>query len=616
MVAITLLLSSCSKDDDKNTSIEATGGEIFKSQIVTVSLDIELSEEEYIGTLGNTEVVLRKSEDGKLLFIVPSTSMIGLHDLVIPNLNNAVIHYEVKEPELMGTPEAVLEDFNANLGTFSTELDGSPHAITAQNAINSFNNVFENATEEEKKQIAILYQTNKEMIDNIILNDFSDVTGRVTASDMLIVVKRKLAIIAMVGGAMITLYCPSPVEKALGIAIIAVGAYKSQVYFIQLKERVLNVIQVLIDDVRGEFQRNPNETFNLSVKLIDDVAKSVTFKVAERKLVSGDASKTESGAVSFFADHFKYNNCISNVNEKIAFVNNTLPFANFGLIALETLPSSAPETIATADENVFGKIVFSLNHPNLALVSSTYSNGQMSLKVKITGEPASLPVIAALKFSYKDEFSSFSGTLPIEVDRLDSSEVLIGTQTWMTTNLNVSNYRNGDPIPQIQDSEAFSNATTGAWCYYENNTANGAIYGKLYNKYAVLDPRGLAPVGWHVPNDAEWDLLIATIDPNPVPDDYAGVSQVAGGKMKATGTTLWQAPNEGATNITRFKAIPSGYKSPNGSFRNLGQEAKYWSRTAIGNTFSNQYSVTYNTPKVFKIDIANHGGLAVRCIKD
>lgn len=93
----------------------------------------------------------------------------------------------------------------------------------------------------------------------------------------------------------------------------------------------------------------------------------------------------------------------------------------------------------------------------------------------------------------KDDGSS--GGTPI-------STVIIGTQTWMSKNLDVTKYRNGDDIPQV-DLASWAALTTGAWCHYNNDPANDAIYGKLYNWYAVNDPRGLGPVGYHVPTDEE-----------------------------------------------------------------------------------------------------------------
>jgi hypothetical protein len=87
-------------------------------------------------------------------------------------------------------------------------------------------------------------------------------------------------------------------------------------------------------------------------------------------------------------------------------------------------------------------------------------------------------------------------------------------QTWMVKNLDVDHYRNGDPIPQVTDPAAWAALTTGAWCYYYNDPAIGAIYGKLYNWYAVNDPRGLAPVGWHIPTEPEWITLVNCLEVN------------------------------------------------------------------------------------------------------
>ena len=85
--------------------------------------------------------------------------------------------------------------------------------------------------------------------------------------------------------------------------------------------------------------------------------------------------------------------------------------------------------------------------------------------------------------------------------------IKIGTQKWMGRNLNVGRYRNGDKIPYVKGKAAWAALTSGAWCWYKNDSANGPVYGKLYNWYAVKDPRGLAPLGWHIPSYEEWDTL-------------------------------------------------------------------------------------------------------------
>ena len=104
--------------------------------------------------------------------------------------------------------------------------------------------------------------------------------------------------------------------------------------------------------------------------------------------------------------------------------------------------------------------------------------------------------------AYTSSPSGCTGTPP--ADSLQRSCVMgkIGNQIWALINLDVATYRNGDAIPQVQDGYAWSNLTSGAWCYYENTTTYGSTYGKLYNWYAVNDARGLAPNGYHIPTDA------------------------------------------------------------------------------------------------------------------
>ena len=103
--------------------------------------------------------------------------------------------------------------------------------------------------------------------------------------------------------------------------------------------------------------------------------------------------------------------------------------------------------------------------------------------------------------------------------------VKIGEQWWMQENLNTATYMNGDPIPNITNSGTWAGLSTGARCYYNNDSTNySPAYGALYNWYTVTDLRGLCPAGWHVPTDAEWTTLTS----------YLGGESVAGGKMKET----------------------------------------------------------------------------------
>ena len=120
--------------------------------------------------------------------------------------------------------------------------------------------------------------------------------------------------------------------------------------------------------------------------------------------------------------------------------------------------------------------------------------------------------------------------------------IKIGNQWWMAENLRTTRYRNGDPIPTVTDNFTWGHLLTGACCSYDNDSSMVFTYGRLYNWHAVSDGRGLAPLGWHVPSDADWGTLV----------EYLGGSAVAGGKMKEAGTAHWLSPNTGATNESAF----------------------------------------------------------------
>lgn len=201
--------------------------------------------------------------------------------------------------------------------------------------------------------------------------------------------------------------------------------------------------------------------------------------------------------------------------------------------------------------------------------------------------------------------------------------VTICGQTWMAQNLTVTTYRNGDPIPQVTDPAQWVGLTTGAWCYYNNDPSTEAVYGKLYNWYAVNDPRGLAPQGWHIPDNGEWVAL----------ENCAGGYFTAGGALKEAGTAHWLSPNTGATNSTGFTALPGGMRTGGGSFMSLEQVGNWWSASSgqyahFGILFQGGYyrSIFYASA-IFYGNEAYTGfpsypisdfktGMSVRCIKD
>lgn len=187
-------------------------------------------------------------------------------------------------------------------------------------------------------------------------------------------------------------------------------------------------------------------------------------------------------------------------------------------------------------------------------------------------------------------------------------QVKIGKQTWMAENLDVSTYANGDPIPQVTDESQWGLLTTGAWCYYNNDPFIGTTYGKLYNWYAVNDPRGLAPEGWHIPSVAEWETL----------GSYLGGDDIAGGKMKERGTTHWLSPNTGATNSSRFTGLPGAFRDGvSGWFVFLGEYGNFWTSTEYeDNNFAQFYFLYNKDTYIVKSYFEKGEGISVRCIKN
>jgi uncharacterized protein (TIGR02145 family) len=183
--------------------------------------------------------------------------------------------------------------------------------------------------------------------------------------------------------------------------------------------------------------------------------------------------------------------------------------------------------------------------------------------------------------------------------------VQIGTQCWTARNLITTTYANGDPIPEEENDVLWEDLTTGAYCYYNNNSNNQAQYGKLYNWYTVIDPRNVCPAGWHVPTDTEWTVLT----------DHLGGTAVAGGKLKGTGT-LWSPPNAGATNESGFSAVPGGYRYEWGDFSSLGGMGTWWSATASDSFNAWQLSMFSSITVAGLSSQLMPIGSSVRCVKD
>jgi uncharacterized protein (TIGR02145 family) len=185
--------------------------------------------------------------------------------------------------------------------------------------------------------------------------------------------------------------------------------------------------------------------------------------------------------------------------------------------------------------------------------------------------------------------------------------IVIGTQMWMAENLKTTIYRNGDAIANADtiDDAQFANLTTGAWCFY-NYSQYDCPYGKLYNWYAVADPRNVCPTGWHVPTHAEWTTLTS----------FLGGEEVAGDKLKSTGTQYWYLPNTDANNESGFSGLPGGNRPDVDLAGSPGADGRWWSSTESSATSAWHLYLLVNDAEFMMFPVDKHYGLSVRCIKD
>jgi uncharacterized protein (TIGR02145 family) len=200
-------------------------------------------------------------------------------------------------------------------------------------------------------------------------------------------------------------------------------------------------------------------------------------------------------------------------------------------------------------------------------------------------------------------------TTPTTVKDIDGNTyniIQIGDQFWMKENLKVSKFKNGDNITEVTDNVQWSGLSTPALCFYDNDEANEDPYGLMYNWYVVKDSRGLCPTGWHVPTVDDWTELT----------DFLGGELVAGGKLKESGTSHWQSPNEGATNSSGFTAVPGGRRNTDGSFIQLGTKALFWTSTEFNSESAMRNGIENSGTEIESENGNKKYGFSVRCIKD
>jgi len=230
-----------------------------------------------------------------------------------------------------------------------------------------------------------------------------------------------------------------------------------------------------------------------------------------------------------------------------------------------------------------------------------------------------------IELKYRSQIDTCSLTISM-------GTVEICGRTWSARNVEVTTYADGTPIPQVTDPAVWAGLTTGAWCYYDNNAANGSIYGKLYNWYAVqgiYDAASLAnpslrkqfaPTGFHViyASNGSGSLEGHQTELCALWSCTSNTTSNAGGTLKEQGFDHWDNPNTGATNSTSFTALPGGKRTASGTFEKLTEEGHWWfggpesGFELYDPTNASSWKLTYTSAAVFDITSSKKDGLAVR----
>ncbi|MCK4748828.1 MAG: fibrobacter succinogenes major paralogous domain-containing protein, partial [Bacteroidales bacterium] len=232
--------------------------------------------------------------------------------------------------------------------------------------------------------------------------------------------------------------------------------------------------------------------------------------------------------------------------------------------------------------------------------------------------------------SYGEErsFKTWSGTV-IDFDGNVYYTVRIGEQNWMAENLKVTHFDDGTALLLVEDNAAWATGGNGdkTYCWYENNSESGEIFGALYPWHTAMNSaassgknpsgiQGICPDAWHIPSDEEWKQLetflgmsLADVE-NP---DWRGANE--GGMLKQEGTTHWNDPNSEATNSTGFSALPGGLRNYEGVFSTAGEYSHFWTATGYDNSNAWVRNLGYDRSGVGRFYVKKDNGSSVRCVE-
>ncbi len=296
----------------------------------------------------------------------------------------------------------------------------------------------------------------------------------------------------------------------------------------------------------------------------------------------------------------------------------SVPYALYANSAGNTQPQNLHQVLATGNEGG-GLRIRDIGNPvnEHDAVTKVY----VHMRVSLTGDTLFMGpqwvIVPGISEANNNETPT--GTVA-DFDGNEYPTVIIGNQEWMAENLKVTHYRNGESIAYPGDApDQWSNLSTGAYAWYNNNMEWKHIYGGLYNFYAVVNQNGLCPEGWHVPTNEDWTVLMNTIGPNEPTGNLLKSCRQVESPLENCSTSQhprWDYhAQEHGNNHFDFSAVPAGFRGVQGNYEGLGTNAEFWTSTEIGSGRAWARIILNGSGYVVNDDGYMKKGISVRCVK-
>jgi hypothetical protein len=416
----------CSKEDSPKDPASAEAEEIYRFQVVTLNMgDTVLSQDEYQGTLAGQQISLRRSSARTLVFSVSPSAVLGRTELVINSLKGYKVPYDIKETVLTENAEKTLSPFLNNLSAYSTQggFSDIEESKTSMNAAAAFTSFYKEADQEQKEALAKLYHANKASFDFILMSGLTVKTNKFTPTDYALTAADVFgaAVTGVVIGIGILQIADYVVSKPPLFAVVKfTGAVLGTVALVTAAHNLLKfvgakckAVWLYVSNMRGVTNKNDAEP-SLSFK--NDSGFTTSVSTYRRTVDMTDSNSSNEILSKFFKAYGSYESAIGLINAAVDFVNNYNPVYKIPLLSVRKIQENAQPQQEAMTQEIFSALTFSITDSKLVLEAAGLDNdGKLTIKVKSRSASAVFPIESFLNYTYSDEFSSFTGRLPITV---------------------------------------------------------------------------------------------------------------------------------------------------------------------------------------------------------